>query len=59
MGPQNAQNLFRPNKFEQQTVVSARGDHSNRDEMESVESVGSDQMIIRTTKDWSVRYEEE
>lgn len=29
-----------------------------REDEESVESVGSEKMIIRTTKDWSVRYEE-
>ena len=29
------------------------------DDIESVESNGSERMIIQTTKDWSVRYEDE
>ena len=40
------------------TAVSSQGG-ARRDDIESVESGGSEQMIIRTTKEWAVRYENE
>ena len=43
-----------------QTTVTSPKQHSSkpsRDDMKSVDSQGSDQMIIRKTRDYSVRYE--
>ena len=59
----NPQAVVRPDLGDQQAADSAPGrQHSSkvrRDDMESVDSVGSDQMIIRKTKEWSVRYEDD
>jgi hypothetical protein len=59
----NLQNLFRPDLGDQQVVVSAQGRHYSskvrRADMQSVDSVSSDQMIIRKTTDWSIRYEDD
>ena len=39
-------------------IVISGPQGKRRDDEESVESAGSEKMIIRTTKNWSVRYEE-
>jgi hypothetical protein len=48
--------LYNDNKGEGTTVVLSRPDRC-REDIESVESNGSEQMIIRTTKEWAIRYE--
>jgi hypothetical protein len=58
----NVQNMFRPDRGNPQSVVSAQkgqylGD-VHQDDMESVESAGSDKMIIRKTTGWSIQYED-
>jgi hypothetical protein len=57
----NAQNLFRPDLGNLQSVVSAQRRQSlsnvRQDDMESVDSASSDKMIIRKTTAWSLRYE--
>jgi hypothetical protein len=57
----NAQNLFRPDLGNPQSVVSAQRRQSlsnvRQDDMESVDSASSDKMIIRKTTAWSLRYE--
>ena len=50
--------VFRADITGGQAVTSGQGD-GQRDDMESMESGGSVRMIIRTTKHWSVRYEDE
>lgn len=51
------QTLFQPNQLEGHTVNSAWSD-AHRDDIESMKTVSSDEMIIRTTKNWSIQYEE-
>lgn len=51
------QPLFQPNQLEGYTVNSAWSD-AHRHETEPVRSVSPDHMIIRTTKNWSIQYEE-
>ena len=50
--------VFRAEITGGQIATSALRD-PQRDDMESMESGGSEQMIIRTTRHWSVRYEDE
>ncbi|EXJ66100.1 uncharacterized protein A1O5_10715 [Cladophialophora psammophila CBS 110553] len=49
--------IFRPEISGGETVTSVQTDMP-RDDIESLESGSSEQMIIRTTRNWSVRYEE-
>ncbi|KAJ9607858.1 hypothetical protein H2200_007937 [Cladophialophora chaetospira] len=49
--------IFRPDLTGGETVTSVQVEQ-HRDDIESVESNGSEQMIIRTTRNWSVRYED-
>ena len=53
----------RPDLSDQLGVTSAQGrQYSNkvrRDDTESIDSAGSDQMIIRKTRDWSIQYEDD
>lgn len=51
--------VLRPDRGDQQAVISPRSRrHSSKVRRdESVDSAGSDQMIIQKTKDWSVQYE--
>lgn len=53
---QAQQKLYTGNSGEGTTVISSRTD-PQREDMESVESNGSEQMIIRTKREWAVRYE--
>jgi hypothetical protein len=59
----NVQNMFRPDLGNPQSVVSAQRRHylsdGHQDDMESVDSAGSDKMIIRKTTGWSIQYEED
>jgi len=54
-GPQPRSKLYTGN-IEGVTMVSSGGD-PHRDDIDSVESNSSERMIIRTTKEWAVRYE--
>jgi hypothetical protein len=58
----NVQNLFRPDLGNPQSVVSAQRRRSlgnvHQDDIESVDSAGSDKMIIRKTTAWSIQYED-
>lgn len=38
-------------------AITSESGRQRREDEESVESTGSERMIIRTTKDWSIRYE--
>jgi hypothetical protein len=49
--------VFKPDFNQGQTVTSVRRD-ANTDDMDSMESNSSERMIIRTTRNWSVRYED-
>jgi hypothetical protein len=51
--------VLRPDRGDQQAVISPRSrQHSSKVRRdESVDSAGSDQMIIQKTKEWSVQYE--
>ena len=55
--------VFRADSGDQPVVTSAQGRrYSNkvrRDDVESIDSAGSDQMIIRKTRDWSIQYEDD
>jgi hypothetical protein len=51
-------NLGLHSGLEGRTTVSTGPSRPRREDEESVESAGSEKMIIRTTKNWSVRYEE-
>lgn len=57
----NLPHSFDPDLGEQQVVISAQGRQCStkgrQDDIESVDSAGSDQMIIRKTRNWSIRYE--
>jgi len=59
----NVQNMFRPDRGNPQSVVSAQKgqylSNVHQDDMESVDSVGSDKMIIRKTTAWSIQYEDD
>ena len=55
--PPPSRTMFPSNQLEAHTVNSAwSGRH--REDLESIESTGSDRMIIRTTKNWPIWYEE-
>ncbi len=49
--------VFRPDLSAGETTTSVQSE-VHRDDIESVESNSSEQMIIRTTRNWSVRYED-
>jgi hypothetical protein len=59
----NVQNLFRPDRGNPQSVVLAQKGRYlsdvHQDDMESVDSAGSDKMIIRKTTAWSIQYEDD
>jgi hypothetical protein len=59
----NAQNMFRPDRGNPQSVVSAQRrqylSDVRQDDIESVDSAGSDKMIIRKTTAWAIQYEDD
>jgi hypothetical protein len=55
-GPQPKQKLYMGNRGDGRTTVSSQPNGRGED-IESVDSTGSEQMIIRTTKEWNVHYE--
>jgi hypothetical protein len=57
-GHQTRGKLYRGNTVDGTAVVSSQSQHDrHREDMESLDSNSSEQMIIRTMKDWTVRYE--
>ena len=56
--PKPRLNLYTGSTGERTAAVSSRGE-GHRDDIESVESNGSEQIIIRETKEWAVRYEQQ
>ena len=47
-----------PRRFRTNRSQSGPNNDVHKDDIESVGSAGSEQMIIKTTRDWSVRYED-
>lgn len=54
----SGENLTLRSGVPEREIVISGPQGQRRDDEESVESAGSEKMIIRTTKNWSVRYEE-